>query len=77
MSIFYPSIPKLICLEKNTLQGVFIWGPRPNPVQDLMLELKKQDVPKEESSLAIQKWYNDDKTITLQNEFLELIKTLK
>jgi len=71
------SIPKLICLEKDTLTEVFVWGPRPNPVQTISDELIKQNVSKEEKSLVIQKWYNDDKTLTLQNEFLELIKKLK
>lgn len=70
------SIPKLICLEKDTLNEVFIWGPRPKPVQELMLNFKMSNIPKEEASLTIQKWYNEDKTLTLQNEFLELLKIL-
>ncbi len=69
------SIPKLICMEKETLKEIFTWGPRPKPAQDLMLELKKNNTPSAERSLQIQKWYNTDKTQTLQNEFLQLIQT--
>lgn len=70
------SIPKLICLEKATLNEVFVWGPRPKDVQKISEELSKLDISKEEKSLQLQKWYNNDKTLTLQNEFLELIKLL-
>lgn len=70
------SIPKLICLKKENLEEKFVWGPRPEAVQNLTKQLLEQNVTKEEKSLAIQHWYNNDKTLTLQNEFLELIKIL-
>ncbi|MDX2171728.1 MAG: thioredoxin family protein [Bacteroidota bacterium] len=70
------SIPKLICLEKVTLNEVFVWGPRPNDLQKISEELSKKSLSKEEKSLQLQKWYNADKTLTLQNEFLELTKLL-
>jgi len=71
------SIPKLICLEKTTLQPLFVWGPRPAELQKLVLELLAQQVLKEEKSLRVQKWYNNDKTQTLQHELLQLLKLLK
>lgn len=75
------SIPKLICLEKDSTASTgyiekFVWGPRPVAVQNLTQQLLQQNVTKDEKSLAIQHWYNNDKTLTLQNEFLQLIKTL-
>jgi hypothetical protein len=71
------SIPKLICLEKTTLKELFVWGPRPAELQKLVLELLAQQVSKEEKSLRVQKWYNNDKTQTLQLELLQLLKLLK
>lgn len=75
------SIPKLICLEKDPSTSLgfierFVWGPRPEAVQNLTQQLLHQNITKDEKSLAIQHWYNNDKTLTLQNEFLQLIKTL-
>jgi hypothetical protein len=68
------SIPKLICIEKNGLKELFTWGPRPEEVQNLAMELIAQGVSKEEKSLAVQKWYTADKTLSLQEELLELVQ---
>ena len=74
------SIPKVICLEKDTathsLKEIFVWGPRPDAAQDMMLELKNTNVPHDEMVLAVQKWYNNDKTLSAQNEFVALVKRL-
>lgn len=67
------SIPKLICLEKDTLTERFNWGPRPAALQTLVLEMKKNQVSSEEKSLTVQKWYNADKGWSLQKEFIQLI----
>ncbi len=69
------AIPKLICVEDDTLRELFTWGPRPAAAQTLMLDLKSKNTPSAERSLEIQKWYNADKTSTIQSEFLELIQT--
>lgn len=71
------SIPKLICLDKESLKEIFVWGPRPQETQKVMLDLLARKVTLEDKSLIIQKWYNNDKTLTLQNEFIELLKKLK
>jgi len=68
------SIPKLICVEQKTLTEKFVWGPRPAEAQTLMLALKRQETPSSEKSLLIQKWYNADKTQSLQQELLLLIQ---
>jgi hypothetical protein len=66
------SIPKLICAEKDGLKELFTWGPRPEALQALALELLAQGVSKEDKSLAVQKWYTADKTLSLQQELLQL-----
>lgn len=70
------SIPKLICLEKESLQEQFVWGPRPAELQKRVLELLAQHVSKEEKGLIVQKWYAQDKTQSVQRELLEHLNTL-
>lgn len=69
------SIPKLIGFDMD-LNELFVWGPRPKAAQNLALELIKQGASKEEKGLAIQKWYNSDKTISLQKEINTLLEKL-
>lgn len=68
------SIPKLICVEKSSLKEIFVWGPRPKELQVIVQDLKKQQVSKEEKGIITQKWYNENKTQSLQNELLFYIK---
>ncbi|MCC6372569.1 MAG: thioredoxin family protein [Bacteroidia bacterium] len=68
------SIPKLICFEKETLTELFVWGPRPQALQNKVVELVKENMPKEERGLFIQKWYNADKSASLQHEMHDLIE---
>lgn len=68
------SIPKLICLNKTTLNEVFVWGPRPAAAQQIMLELKEKNVTLAEKGEAIHKWYNEDKTLSVQEELKNLIE---
>jgi hypothetical protein len=70
------SIPKLICLEKETLKEIFVWGPRPAEAQNIVTQLLANNATLEEKSNVIQKWYNADKTLSLQNEFIDLLKRL-
>lgn len=69
------SIPKLICLEKNTLKQVFVWGPRPAEAQNLAQSLLANGVDKETKGLEIQKWYNADKGQSIQHEIELLLKS--
>lgn len=70
------SIPKLICIKKETGQELFIWGPRPTELQHIVTELKNNHVSSEEKSLIVQKWYNADKTQSVQKEFTQLVSEL-
>ncbi len=68
------SIPKLAILNKD-LEELAVWGPRPAPAQKMVLDNKALDtpLPYSEFNVLIQKWYNNDKGITTQNELLKVI----
>ena len=71
------SIPKLIALENNTLDELFTWGPRPASVQQVMNELKAANIT-EISTLVekIQIAYNNDKSLSIQEEMLSILNSL-
>lgn len=64
------SIPKLIVRDAAG-KDIFVWGPRPDALQDLFFKLKEEGKEFEEIKEFIQKWYNDDKGDELQKEFLK------
>jgi hypothetical protein len=66
------SIPKLICFDMETLEEIFVWGPRPAPLQEKVTELLKTKPTTEEKGLMVQNWYNADKTQTIQAELKQL-----
>ena len=68
------SIPKLICLAKKDLKALFTWGPRPEKVQKITLELKEKNASLADKAEIIHKWYNEDKTQSLQEELKALIE---
>jgi hypothetical protein len=68
------SIPKLISVDSRTFNLLGTWGPRPAPAQNMMLEYKtKKHKAYEEVQRDIAVWYNEDKGVTLQKEFIELV----
>ncbi|MBS1651693.1 MAG: thioredoxin family protein [Bacteroidetes bacterium] len=70
------SIPKIICTDENMNNTLFTWGPRPKLAQELVMQLVAQKASLEVKSLEVQKWYNADKTMSQQSEFVELLKQL-
>ena len=66
------SIPKLIAYTDNN-QELFTWGPRPKELQELYMDLKKHPEKEVENKITIQQWYNKNKTVTLQEEFKNLL----
>lgn len=69
------SIPKLIAVSEDLEKELFTWGPRPAEAVQLVIDLKaKYGGITEEVKEALQKWYIEDKGISLQNEMIELIK---
>lgn len=68
------SIPKLICLEADTLEEIGSWGPRPATIQKKAMEWKEDpSISREEWAEKLHKWYADNKAQEIQEEFSELI----
>ncbi len=67
------SIPVIIVRDDEG-KDVFIWGPRPAAAQELYLDLKAKDTPMEDIKIALQNFYNKDKAISIQEEFVDLLK---
>jgi len=72
------SIPKLICLDADTLEEIGTWGPRPAVIQEKAMQWKDDSsIDKEEWAEKLHKWYADNKTEEIQQEFTELIHSWK
>lgn len=71
------AIPKLIVLDEN-YQELAVWGARPANAQAAVVQFKAENptAPHEELAKLIQTWYNQDKAMSLQQEFETLIKGL-
>lgn len=68
------SIPKLIILEKNTLDVIAHWGPRPTGASELIKNYKEQHgVVDETAKTELQLWYLNDKGVSTQNEIMALL----
>lgn len=69
------SIPKLICLDSKTLEVLDEWGPRPDEAQQLFKNLRESDeYSSQDRAEKLHKWYTDDKTESVQDEFISLIE---
>ena len=72
------SIPKLVCLDADTLEEVGTWGPRPASIQKKAMQWKDDpELSKEEWAEKLHKLYAENKTQDLQEEFEELIEQWK
>ncbi|WP_447635759.1 thioredoxin family protein [Flavobacterium microcysteis] len=72
------SIPKLIVLDKETLEVLADWGPRPKEAFDLVKNYKeKHGVLDETIKTELQMWYLHDKGISTQNELLEMMRLIE
>lgn len=67
------AIPKLIGLNPDTFEVNWHWGPRPQGASDLVTRCKNEGLEKEQISLALQEWYNQDKGIGVSNELTDLL----
>ena len=68
------SIPKLVCLEVESLEEIGTWGPRPEVLQKKAMEWKDDpELTKEEWAEKLHKWYAENKTKEIQSEFEQLI----
>lgn len=68
------SIPKLIALDGESLDVLGTWGPRPRTAQEIVDGMQElTGVARKESSERLHKWYADDKSLELQQEFEQLL----
>ena len=68
------SIPKLIILDKNTLEVLSDFGPRPIEAKQLILDYKaKHGIVDETAKTNLQLWYLHDKGLSTQKEILDLM----
>lgn len=70
------SIPKLVCIDSNSLEVLFTWGPRPQALQAEVVRLIEAHVSKEEKGIFVQKWYNENKTQAIQHELSQMLVQL-
>lgn len=68
------AIPKLICIDAETHEEISTWGSRPAAADKLFKQLKAEGLEKPQIIESIIRWYNEDKTESLQNEFEQLIQ---
>ena len=67
------SIPKLICLDAETLQEIGTWGPRPQAAMDYFYEMRESGMEKPQMMENLQRWYLKDKENSIQIEFETLL----
>ncbi|HEX8269952.1 MAG TPA: thioredoxin family protein [Flavobacterium sp.] len=68
------SIPKLIVIDKSTLNVCGHWGPRPKGAAHLIKSYKEQyGILDETAKTELQLWYFHDKGASIQNEVMMLM----
>lgn len=66
------AIPKVIILDAETLEEIASWGSRPFPAQQLYIELRDSGMEKMAIAEQLQRWYQNDHTMSLQRELVDL-----
>lgn len=69
------SIPKLIARDAKG-NDLFTWGPRPVECQEVFSALQAENVDFEALKTGLQKWYNEDKGGSLQQEISSLLSSV-
>ncbi len=74
------SIPISIIIDKETGEELGHWGPRPVEAQKMVIGYKNTPETERPSYYdfvqEVQKWYNNDKTESIQKEFIEKFQSL-
>jgi len=70
------SIPKLIVLDEEN-KVLFEWGPRPAKAQQLFEIMKEQKDSYDAIKEKIHGWYAKDKTVSIQEELLNLLRNIE
>ena len=66
------SIPKLIAVDTDSLEELFTWGPRPTALQELFYRMRAEGIVYDVIKEELQRWYNTDKTVSIQREIADL-----
>jgi hypothetical protein len=66
------SIPRLIAVNPTTGNELFTWGPRPKALQESFFGMRSEGLPYDVIKEELQRWYNKDRTVTIQRELAEL-----
>ncbi len=71
------SIPKLVSFDQEG-EELFSWGPRPLSAHHIMLNWKENplEVTKADFEKELHTWYAQDKSLSLQKEFVEIFEKL-
>ncbi len=67
------SIPKLICLDAETLKEIGTWGPRPQTAMDYFYTMREQGIEKPQMMENLQRWYLQNDEQSIQKEFENLL----
>ena len=67
------TLTRLIAIDTASGEVLGIWGSRPKAAQDAFEEMKAKGVEKDIILEQMQRWYNADKSMSLQVEFEGLI----
>ncbi|MDQ3710969.1 MAG: thioredoxin family protein [Acidobacteriota bacterium] len=67
------SIPKLICLDAETLEEIGTWGPRAQAAMDYFYQMREQGIEKPQMMENLQRWYLQDDEQSIQKEFETLL----
>ncbi|HXG84432.1 MAG TPA: thioredoxin family protein [Pyrinomonadaceae bacterium] len=68
------AIPKLICLNAETLEEIGVWGSRPAAADEYLFEMKARGLEKPQMMENMQRWYMADDNQSIQNEFETLLE---
>jgi hypothetical protein len=69
------SIPKYVLFDLQTGEEKATWGPRPQNIQAVVNALKVAGMSKENMMEEVQKAYNTDKSVSVQQEWFALLHT--
>jgi hypothetical protein len=68
------AIPKLIAIDSETFEVLGSWGAGPKEAQRLFERRRDEGILKPQIMEELQRWYNADRSLSLQKEFAELAK---
>jgi thiol-disulfide isomerase/thioredoxin len=72
------AIPKLLIIDKESGKVCNHWGPRPKGATELIKNYKDQfGIVDEDAKTQLQLWYLHDKGLSVQNEVVEMMYSIK